>query len=103
MPGVVVPMPRLPVVFVRINFVDVAKYVSLRVAKTRSPPGVVDAIQCLRSVPAVGFERTSWGVDVDDTWSAPNGVDVPMPRRPCCPVVVSTVMKFVESIVVAPE
>ena len=75
----------------------------MRVAKTRSPPGVVDAIQCLRSVPAVGFERTSWGVDVDDTWSAPNGVDVPMPRRPCCPVVVSTVMKFVESIVVAPE
>ena len=65
-PGDVVPMPTLPVVLVITNLVVVAKYVSLRVANTRSPPGVVDAIQCLRSVPALGFERTSCGVDVDE-------------------------------------
>lgn len=103
------PMPRSPamvvdpVVFAILRRVVVAEYVSLRVARMKSPSGVVDAIQCLRFAPAFGFEMTNCGVDVEEICNAPNGVDVPMPRRPCSAVAVSTVMKFAPSMVVAPE
>ena len=65
-PGVVVPMPNSPAL-VRVVRVEVAVFKSLSVPQARSPAGVVDANQCLRSVPSEGLERTNWGVVDADT------------------------------------
>ena len=60
-PGVVVPIPNSPAL-VRVVRVEVAVFKSLSVPQARSPAGVVDANQCLRSVPSEGLERSNWGV-----------------------------------------
>ena len=66
-PGVVVPMPNSPA-RVSVVRVEVEVFRSLMVPHARSPAGVVDANQCLRSVPNEGLERMNWGVVDADTW-----------------------------------
>ena len=66
-PGVVVPMPNSPA-RVSVVRVEVEVFRSLIVPHARSPAGVVDANQCLRSVPNEGLERMNWGVVDADTW-----------------------------------
>ena len=56
--GVVVPIPNSPAL-VSVVRVEVEVLRSLIVPHARSPAGVVEANQCLRSAPRLGLERTN--------------------------------------------
>ena len=76
-PGVEVPMPKLPAFVILILSVRVDRE-SLIIPRVNEPR-VEEAYQCLRSAPALVSDKTRLGVLEAETWSLPKGVDVPIP------------------------